>query len=182
MADIPSWVLGAVTIALGSALSLGVEAVRRQWAKKDSADNFIRGMEAEKRQRVEQRTEAAAEKLVELFETVWKQFLRPYALGETAKVPDAAMNLIRRYTTHVGDADARKRLEQLALVMQQSGAVESFHGERRATVIRLATRAGVETAGAVLRGEPVPQAPTELPAYLQAIDEYWAAMDESQAR
>jgi hypothetical protein len=179
--DLGTWILGAVTLAIGSVLSLLSEALRRRWTKADAAENFLRGLDAEKRRRVEERSEEAARDIVQDLRGLRDLYIRSYVSGEHSPVSDAHLKVVEQRTVSIADPVARQRLEQVVDVLRNLDAVEERHGDPGSRVVWRVAKIGMDTAGVAARGEPVIGNAEGLSEYVGAVEQYREAMDASIA-
>jgi hypothetical protein len=178
--DAGTWLLGAGTIAVGSALSLGVEAVRRRWTKADSAEAFARSREAEQRGRIEGRSEEAAQKLVEVFEALRSQGAMERRAPNRLVVPAAYLGTLRRNAVYIADPDVRARVETAVGVLENAWEVAGLLREQPIVVVWRTAIECRDSLGAMLRGEPIPVA-TDLARFSKGLDDYWDWVESNLA-
>ena len=116
-------------------------------------------------------------KLLEIFQGLWDLYFLGLSRGEGGKVSEPHLAVIHERIAHIGDANARALLEQVESALGQVDIIESVDGVSRTVIVRVATRTGHDVAGAVLRGESIPNPPSELAEYTAAMDEHWSVMD-----
>lgn len=163
-----AFVLGAATAVVTQTVALLVEFKRQKWTEA-----------ATRRRRVEERTEEAANELLETlyelratFEGCWK-----YGSEPEEKVTSPLTSKIQRKAQLLSDPEARRHLTVIAEVIDQNHAVQQFGGDRPVKIAYVETDIGRENLGALLRTEALPADSSKLNAYHATLLEYYEVME-----
>lgn len=163
--DVAALLLGAF---LGAASSLGTEWFRRRWARADAREN-----------RGRQRTEEAGKTLLGLYAEVDARLgtCHQYGSSPSQQEMKAWTRPMRDLAVSVGDREVRRRIEALALVLEQMHALEVMGNGPPFRIGTAVQRSGRNTVAHLLSGETLDDF-THVEAYLADIEEEWSLLEE----
>jgi hypothetical protein len=163
-----AWLLGALTVVLGAALSLAGEWVRRRWHRDDAVI-----------ERRLDRSEAAAREALVLIGAVEERLRRCRSVREVPnqREMEVMTRPMRDAALLIGDSEVRARLESIATVAEQLHGVEAIGGYEPHRIAAAIGAAGRNVAAHVLSGEPLTD-PSPITKYMQMVEEYWRWMEE----
>ena len=183
--DLSTWLLGAATLAVGAVVTLVAglvqEGMRRRWARADADESARRTTDVERRRRIQERSENAANEILELLDKAYELFHDgwKHGGGPDQQVVLATTRPIRRLTVLLGGTEVRRRIEGVATLLEQSHAIENMTGDVPSRIAWKARVIGRNALGHLLSDEDL-EADEVLRQFLSAIDEYHQMFDLDQ--
>lgn len=180
-----AWLLGAATISVGAVLTLVAglvqERFRRQWARVDAEEAAQRNIGLERRRRIEERSEVAADEILVLLDQAYDLLseCRTHGSDPPQHIMAEKTQPMRRKAVLLGAQTVRERVEGVATMLEQTHAVGNMTGDVPSQVAWRARAIGRNALGHLLSEEPLNAGET-LREYLQVIEDYHAMLEESQ--